>query len=395
MDHVSLLPLVALVATQLLIYAAGWWLCGWFLIENRVAVLHWGLFMLLMGAGFVLAAQRGEPRTWWAFAGCNLLYISGYIALWRGMELFMRMRVRCAEQLGGLLLAALVFGGLGAEVDAAPWRVVAVFGGSALVVGRSVWTVFPAIRAEFGLSTSVAVMSPAGVVLGVSVFRALQQLLDMDQPLEMQRLTQGNVAMLHIFVAAAGTFNFSFLALLIMRLVRRLQEQSRHDALTGLLNRRGLDEALQREWQRFRRFGTSFAAVMLDLDHFKRVNDRHGHAAGDQVLEQTARRLANAARGTDTVARQGGEEFIVLMPGVDANGAALAAARLLALLRDPPHSLEGQLLPMTASAGVAVARAEDSDLSQVLLRADQALYRAKAEGRDRVVVEAAAAILPT
>ena len=125
--------------------------------------------------------------------------------------------------------------------------------------------------------------------------------------------------------------------------------------------------------------------LVIDLDHFKRVNDTHGHAAGDEVLLQTSRRLAAMARETDTVARVGGEEFLLLLPGTQRDGARQVAQRLLAQLREHPMLFAGSPIPITASVGVSQVEAGDADAAAVLARADQALYRAKEQGRDRLV----------
>ncbi len=182
--------------------------------------------------------------------------------------------------------------------------------------------------------------------------------------------------------------NIGLLIYLLKRFEQVLIEQNRHDDLTGLANRRALDRALLREWRRLQRTGTGFTVLAMDLDHFKEVNDRFGHPAGDQMLVQVAGRLKRAAREVDLIARVGGEEFIVLVHGSSADGAVIAAERLRVAVAAAPYALKDGLAPITISIGVALARQEDPDLADVLERADQALYRAKREGRNRVCLEA-------
>ena len=124
--------------------------------------------------------------------------------------------------------------------------------------------------------------------------------------------------------------------------------------------------------------------LALDLDHFKRVNDVYGHGAGDAVLAQTGERLRNSIRSSDTVARTGGEEFIVLVPASDAEMAASLAERLRATVAGQPFELPEGPLAVTVSVGLAASRHEDEELGAVLKRADAALYQAKATGRNRV-----------
>jgi len=166
---------------------------------------------------------------------------------------------------------------------------------------------------------------------------------------------------------------------------RRIEELSRSDALTGVHNRRHLDETLAREVERARRQGSPLAVAILDLDHFKAVNDCHGHAAGDAVLAATGRTLSAQARPYDTVARYGGEEFVLVLPGAGAGDAVRYAERLRAAVEQmtvPDHAG----LRVTASFGAAVLCGDDG-AAELLRRADAALYRAKAGGRNRVELD--------
>lgn len=155
------------------------------------------------------------------------------------------------------------------------------------------------------------------------------------------------------------------------------------DHLTGLANRRAFFEAAQIETARCRRQGLPLAVVVFDADHFKAVNDGHGHAAGDRVLRHLASTLAASFREVDVVARLGGEEFVVLMPGAGAREAEAAAQRACELLRRQPADLGGSAISCTMSAGYATLQPDD-DVDGLLQRADAALYAAKAAGRDRV-----------
>jgi diguanylate cyclase (GGDEF)-like protein len=162
----------------------------------------------------------------------------------------------------------------------------------------------------------------------------------------------------------------------------RLSELASHDELTGLYNRRGLFELAQREFARARRTGRSLALVMADLDHFKEVNDRYGHLAGDEVLKRCAAAHAKLARASDLCGRFGGEEFLLLAPETDLDGAKALAERIRQSLRE----LGRGGIAVTASFGVTVMGEVDRSFDDVLKRADDALYRAKQAGRDRVVV---------
>lgn len=173
------------------------------------------------------------------------------------------------------------------------------------------------------------------------------------------------------------------------RLLAELAARATTDALTGLKNRRAASEALGAEIERARRYNRPLAIALFDLDHFKKVNDDFGHEAGDHVLRAFARVLENTARSTDVVARWGGEEFLAIVHEADLDAArvfgervrtGLAAANPLAeILEDRPAMVR----PITSSAGVTALRPED-DADAIVRRADEALYAAKKEGRDRV-----------
>jgi diguanylate cyclase (GGDEF)-like protein len=172
----------------------------------------------------------------------------------------------------------------------------------------------------------------------------------------------------------------------LRRTLEDLRRISMHDALTGLLNRQAMQERIEDERERARRTGSGFCVALLDLDHFKRVNDCHGHQAGDEVLAGFARAACATLRETDVLARWGGEEFVVLMPDTSPGPAGLVGLqRLRAHLAERSLSEAVPALRTTFSAGMAASHPGES-LAQLMERADQALYAAKEQGRDRVVV---------
>lgn len=157
------------------------------------------------------------------------------------------------------------------------------------------------------------------------------------------------------------------------------------DHLTGLANRRAFFEAAELERLRWQRAPRPVSVLMLDVDHFKRINDLHGHAAGDAVLKALAGRMAASFRGMDTVARIGGEEFVVLLPGTPVDDALAVAERLRASLSRTAVDFEGCSIECTVSIGVAAMAADDDGVNGLVRRADQAMYAAKHAGRNRVV----------
>ncbi len=166
----------------------------------------------------------------------------------------------------------------------------------------------------------------------------------------------------------------------------QFERQAREDALTGLPNRRAFDEALARDFARSQRSGHPLCLVVLDIDHFKEVNDRHSHSVGDVVLVEVARVIASACRDSDMPARTGGEEFTLLLNDTRLAEAAQVCARLRGLFHDHPDWAGVPGLQVTFSAGLVELDAADRTPMLLYQRADRALYRAKSEGRDRTAI---------
>jgi len=182
-------------------------------------------------------------------------------------------------------------------------------------------------------------------------------------------------------------FRFSFTDAKQERLLKRLYESSNRDALTGAYNRKHFDERLLAESAYAARNHSSMALLLFDLDHFKKVNDTYGHAAGDAVLRHVAGITMGRLRTEDVFARIGGEEFAVLLRGVSVEGSARLAERLRTSISSAPIMYEGRPIPVTISIGCAglLSTKEVGDPTDLLRLADERLYTAKNTGRNRVV----------
>ncbi|ARJ66321.1 response regulator [Magnetospirillum sp. ME-1] len=172
------------------------------------------------------------------------------------------------------------------------------------------------------------------------------------------------------------------------RHMAELEELASRDSLTGVANRRHFEHLAGLELDHARRMGRSFALLALDIDHFKRINDTWGHAAGDEALKSFANACRMGLREYDILGRVGGEEFAVALPNTGPDGARVIAERLRAAVAElVVHPAKGQFFDLTVSIGVAQLRDTDTGIATMLERADQALYRAKNGGRNRVVAE--------
>lgn len=212
-------------------------------------------------------------------------------------------------------------------------------------------------------------------------------------PVKLKARVVGVLTVTSARVGAFGTDDAKLLGMLAAQVAldlenARLEALASRDPLTGIANRRRFDEVLERTLADAKRTKIPVGVAMLDLDHFKTVNDVYGHPEGDKVLRLAVERWLSAVRPADLLARLGGEEFAVLIPGADAARSKDVAERLRARLAAKPFPVRrGTVqLPMTVSIGVAVAERGAGTPSKLLSSADAALYRAKRDGRNRVVV---------
>jgi len=373
------------------VFCAIWLLGSWVIGDVRRAALHWSAFAGLSTLSFltlIVALHQPAPLpAEYLRALGNLFGLAAMLALHRGIRLFVDAPLRTGLHVLALAVL-LVVSWYGLEPVNAVLRVSV---NSAVLTAIAVAIAFDLYRygrdvvrrGHTWLLVVPIVTAAAGFALrGV---RALWQPESVAR--EMVADSALNVGSAIGYMVIALTFHATLLGLVAGRILTDLRYRSRHDGLTGLLNRRAMEETLLAQMQRSRRTGEPFAVLMLDLDHFKTVNDRHGHATGDRALKHTAAVLKAELREVDAVGRFGGEEFLVLMPGATVEPALPVAERLRAALLTGAPRVEGATLLLSASTGIAQWRESDEDTSRLVMRADAALYRAKQRGRDCVVVE--------
>ncbi len=243
-----------------------------------------------------------------------------------------------------------------------------------------------AARNQFTWSVKLIISWPllaSGLLFGVRAVQFLGQWMAGGQ---ISAHTQGNyTAFLWAFVVVLLTINIAMLRLVVSLLLRKIGEMADSDPLTDCLNRRAFNRKLEIELDRFRRSNLPLVCVLLDLDHFKQINDQHGHNAGDAGLIHVVNIVKNAIRSIDVLGRYGGEEFVLLMPNTSLNSAAEAAERIRLALVQKPLILDGKLIPLTASFGIASFDANESS-ENAIRRADKAMYEAKRLGRNRIEI---------
>jgi diguanylate cyclase (GGDEF)-like protein len=370
----------------------GIWLLGsWVFGDVRRAALHWSAFGGLSTLSFfaliaALHQQVALPAEYLRALG-NLFGLAAMLALHRGVRLFIDAPLPTRAHALALVVV-LVVSWLGLTPAHAALRISAnsaVLTLIALAIAADLYRYGRDVVRQRHMWLLAVPLVAAAVGFALRGARALWG----GQPIATEMVTDStvNVVSAIFYMVVALTFHATLLGLVVGRILIDLRYRSRHDGLTGLLNRRAMEETLLAQMQRSRRTGEPFTVLMLDLDHFKTVNDRHGHAAGDRALKHTAAALKAELREVDAVGRFGGEEFLVLMPGATVETALPVAERLrTALVIDAPAE-EGATLPLSASIGIAQWREPAEEPSRLLMRADAALYDAKLRGRDCVVVD--------
>ncbi len=378
-----------MMGVQATLFGLGWLGAGQFAHEMRRPMRHVAQFNLLLGPGVVLVGLREVPLVPYLLSHgvANVLHVAAVTALLRAGDVlyFDAPTQRKLRRLYRLLLWLVAPGllWLGSSEATAQARAGLAQFALALACGIGVWAAWRRLRngSEHPHADRILLLLALGLVLllGWNASSRLLQGLD----IELRRTTPATMVAA-LFVVQFG-MNMVFVNTLFGRLVRQLRSLSRHDWLTGLPNRRALMECLHAEWTRFARAGKPLAVLCLDVDHFKAINDSAGHAAGDAALVGLAQVLRDHIRQGDVVGRNGGEEFVVVLPETDTQAAVEVAERLRRAVAQAErlHPLRTQAL--TVSIGAACATASDPHFDALLARADAALYRAKNGGRNRVV----------
>ena len=372
-----------LVACQQLVLALGWAVGSAVFQFDRRSAIQWAGYALLTGVALVLFVQATQTRNEEARAVGNMCVATGLLLMERGVRQF-------AGRPAPVWAYGLVLGGVvgvswfGMAAQYGGLRVALVSGLLGVLCAASAWNIFVYARRDLNLGSGGWLALP--LLLGAAVFavRGVRAALSPETVVaEITANSSLNIGSAVVFLVTALVFHLALVALMGARFMAELRRLSRVDGLTELLNRRAIEELLDDEARRSLRSNRPFSVLMIDADHFKGINDRHGHAAGDEALRHLARVLRAQMRDVDRVGRFGGEEFVVLLPGTASNEALHVAERVRDALLRRSLTWQGEAITLTVSVGVAAWRGPQDDVGALLKRADAALYRAKALGRDR------------
>ncbi|MCR5883436.1 GGDEF domain-containing protein [Rhizobacter sp. J219] len=372
-----------MVACQQAVLALGWAIGAAVVPIDRRSALQWACYALLTGASVVIFIGASQTKSEELRAVANICVAIGIVLMERGVRQFTgRSAPWWAYALLVGAVVAVSWVGLAPQYGAL--RVATVSGLVALLCALTAWNIHVYARRDLGLAFGPWLALP--LLLGAMVFaaRSARAVVAPDTVVaELAVNNSLNIGSAVVFLVTALVFHLALVALVGMRLMAELRRLSRLDGLTDVFNRRAIDEQLHDEARRAVRSQRPFSVLMIDADYFKDINDRFGHAAGDDALRHLAKIMKAQMRDVDRIGRFGGEEFVVLLPGTASTEALSAAERLRDALLRRPWAWQGESMSLTVSIGVAAWRGPQDEVASLLKRADAALYRAKSLGRDR------------
>jgi diguanylate cyclase len=368
-----------LLAAQMGLYGILWSLTAWLVRSERLTGLLGAAYSLCWAGALALFAQRGTLPPWLSYTGADVLVLCGFTLLWGRAYCFDQGRFPLRRwslvTLLGVLL--LIWAGPAPERMGLRLLLLALFSGvsSFLMICYSARS----LRQQVGTPLSWLIC-----MLGLAAMLAWGERLLMAQslPIPTQDFvyqSSHNIAALLVIWLITIALQLGQFFMVVLRNTRKLNELSVRDTLTQLLNRRGFEA----RWQELTTLPRSL--LLIDVDHFKQVNDRHGHDVGDRVLCHLAQIFRNHLGAQACLARVGGEEFAILLPGEDlANAHGRAEYLRSQIAATPLHSEQG---PLHVTVSIGVAACQGGSLSDLLKQADLALYLAKRRGRNRVACQ--------
>ena len=352
----------------------------WRVQHNYPPARDWAVAALISGLGLFCFALRGLAPVWVSEVLSNALVLPGWMIFDFGI---VRAAGRPPPLRLGLAICAL-------GVGSAAWHSLVSPNHAGQVLTQNL------VFAFFDLYAAHACwkVSEANRVLTFRLIAGLLALLAMTCLWRMASdvfdlAANSRLAMPTIVLVAASMFAFPMIVMLLalqtaQSLQGKINDQARHDMLTGAFNRRAFDEFVNREWSRTVRHYYPFCVLTVDVDHFKKFNDRHGHQTGDTTLVEVSRAAQAALRADDIWCRYGGEEFVALLPNTTIEQALTVAERLRCSVAGTAIASRKGPLSVSVSVGVAERGTAQTHWSEVLAASDAALYRAKAAGRNRV-----------
>jgi diguanylate cyclase (GGDEF)-like protein len=376
-------PTVAFVTVLVVCLQGGILTALWLIHRDMRGIGLWAVGALVVALGVLGAFLRSESLPSAALAAANITIVAGLTITWWGVDAFFGRRPGYRFGLATLAITAVgVVYFIVTENSRA--RIIFLLGIFALMAGLRIYSllreVTPGTRfSQFMTSMTLGAQAIYYLVLATAVF----SLPPVEKPLAQIPLF-GWLFLIPMLLSIMVVFGI--VLLVNQTIATRLKESARRDALTEALTRRAMEEVAQDELARSRRHNLPLSLLLLDIDHFKLVNDQYGHAAGDAALRQFAAAVRRCLRREDVFGRLGGEEFCALLPSTAVAGAAQLAERIRQAVANLAVEAGGHRLSLKVSIGVASLGEHGSNWDELVNQADRAMYAAKRAGRNRVIV---------
>lgn len=377
---------------QLLVFImllAGVSAIAWLIMSRLMRIapsasLRFSVANMLLIAGISILFFRQPDANLLFWQGSDLLILLAFVALKAGfLALFKRPSAIKADIILLLLWTLLA---LQVPDNAKEHWLGLLFSAFAFIsLSSSTLILYQASASSFKKRYAAAVAAPLAGISLLFILRFVSILFTTQH--SMPAVHQGKSQLYWAYLVFVLLVNITIFSSTLVRLVAKIRHLADRDQLTGLYNRFALNRKLAQLQQLHSRHQQPYAVLLLDLDHFKQVNDQYGHLTGDKVLKHAATLLKQSIRNEDILGRFGGEEFLLLLPMTEQQAAEQVADKLIQLLRQQPLQLGDTAIALTTSIGIATAHANSPALSSetMLQQADKALYHAKANGRDQVI----------
>jgi diguanylate cyclase (GGDEF)-like protein len=376
-------PTVAFVTVLVVCLQGGILTALWLIHRDMRGIGLWAGGALLVALGVLGAFLRSDALPSAALAAANITIVAGLIVTWWGVDAFFGRRPGYRLGLGIFAITAIGITYFTVTGNSR-FRVVFLLGIFALMAGLRIYSLLREVKpgtrfSQVATSMTLGAQATYYLVLATAVF----SLPPVEKPLA-QLPIFGWIFLIPMLLSIMVVFGV--VLLVNQTIAMRLQEAARRDLLTEALTRRAMEEMAADELARSRRHGLPLSLLLLDIDHFKLVNDQYGHAAGDAALRQFAAAVRHCLRREDVFGRLGGEEFCALLPSTGVGGAAQLAERIRHAVANLAVEAGGNRLSLKVSIGVASLGDHAGSWDELVNQADRAMYAAKRAGRNRVIV---------
>lgn len=364
--------------------AIAWGLIAQPLKIATLASMRFSLANICVLLGITLNTQRTESDSYLYWFCADIAILLGFIMLRWGTQYLFRLQHSARFDLTTLAITAVLMLMVPPNFHSEPVLAMLFSANATLSFVMLTRDNYYAIRRETGNKVAIAMVMP---LIAMVIIFAIRFFIALFAPDETQTFiaihTVEAIPMLWFYVFLALLINIVMIGNAMTRLVSKIRVLAEKDQLTGLWNRRAMQKRLSHIHQRWQKKAEPYSVILLDLDHFKHINDHYGHDVGDLALLTAARLFNSVLREGDILCRHGGEEFLVLLPATSAQAARVVADKLHRILRENPINWQDKKVQLCASVGYATIY-QGCQPDKLLIEADHAMYRAKSEGRDRI-----------